>query len=191
MKILNAIKDRKSSISFSGTAIEPEVIDSLFEAARWAPSSYNEQPWRFIITKNGSMAFEKIFQALTPGNQLWAKNAPVLVVAVTSMYLKRSGKRNKYAWYDLGQAVGNISAQATSVGLKMHQMGGFEPDMLIEAFDISQEYDPVSIIAIGYPGNINNLDENLKQKELRTRTRRPVREVVFEETWVEESTYNQ
>ena len=186
MNVNRIIKDRRSTYAFSNKALDEETLKLLFEAARWAPSSFNEQPWRFIYAHQTSEAYGKILESLYPPNQMWASKAPVLVLTVLNKFNSRSGKPNKYAWYDLGQAVGNISAQATDLGLKMHQMGGFDPVIARENFGIGESFEPASVIAIGYHGNIDGLEEGLQSRETSERSRKSLNEIAFRETWHEE-----
>ena len=190
MNVNSIIKDRASTVAFSKTTLEPHILESIFEAARWAPSSYNEQPWRYIYARKGTVAFESILNNLVPQNHVWAKEAPVLIVAVLSKYIERNGRPNKYAWYDLGQSVANLSSQATATGLKMRQMGGFNSEKLSLAFDISEEFEPATVIAIGYPGNPDDLEPALKQRELGIRKRKALDEIVFKESWLGNSPAN-
>lgn len=183
MNVNNIIKDRASTISFSNKHVEPQILESIFEAARWAPSSYNEQPWRYIYASKGTVAYDSILNSLVPQNYVWAKEAPVLIVAVLNKYIERNGRPNKYAWYDLGQSVANLSLQATAAGLKMRQMGGFNAESLRLAFDISEEFEPATVIAIGYPGNPDDLEPELRQRELGIRNRKALDEIVFKESW--------
>jgi nitroreductase len=158
-------------------------LTSLFEAARLAPSSYNEQPWRFIYAGKGSEAYDRILQSVYPANQSWAKSAPVLIVTVLSKFIERNGTPNKYAWYDLGQSVGNLTIQATAAGLKMRQMGGFDSGKLKELFKINEEYEPATVIALGYPGKVENLEPALLQRERSARSRKPFEEIIFKDDW--------
>ncbi|MEQ8469793.1 MAG: nitroreductase family protein [Marinoscillum sp.] len=178
-KILDVVSNRWSPRSFSDQLIDQETLNSLFESVRWAPSSMNEQPWRLIVAKKGDLAHAKIVEALMPGNQLWAKDAPVLVVTLFKKSFTRNGAPNGSAKYDLGLAIGNLSAQATSEGIGLHQMGGFQKDMIISTFTIADDYEPVTVIALGYYGNAEDLPEELKYRELAERQRKPINEFVY------------
>lgn len=179
MGINKLISERKSTVAFSSQPVGEEQMELIFEAARWAPSSFNEQPWRFIYAHKGTESYEKILSCILPGNLSWAGTAPVLILTVLSKNLQRNGQPNKYAWYDLGQSVGNISAQATDLGLKLHQMGGFDPFKAAELFHINESFESATVIALGYPGDINDLDDGLKQRESGKRSRKSIKEIIF------------
>jgi nitroreductase len=178
------IEKRYSPRAFSNEAVEEEKIISLLEAARWSPSSMNEQPWRFIVgVKGEGETYEKIYNALFEQNQGWAKNAPVLILAVAKEFNDRSKQNNRYAEYDLGQAIAHLTIQATSLNLYLHQMGGFDPDKADKLFNIPEGYTPMSVIAIGYLGNIDSLPEQLKVREKAKRNRKELSELVFDESF--------
>jgi nitroreductase len=122
-------------------------------------------------------------QCIYPGNQSWAKEAPVLIVTILNKYIQRNGMPNKYAWYDLGQSVGNLTIQATAAGLKMRQMGGFDPDKLKELFNISNEFEAATVIALGYPGKVKDLEPALQKRELGARSRKALEEIAFDHEW--------
>ncbi len=178
------IEKRYSPRAFSNEAVEEEKIISLLEAARWSPSSMNEQPWRFIVgVKGEGETYEKIYNALFEQNQSWAKNAPVLILAVVKEFNDISKQNNRHAEYDLGQAIAHLTIQATSLNLYLHQMGGFDPDKAGKLFNIPEGYTPMSVIAIGYLGNIDSLPEQLKVREKAKRNRKELSELVFDESF--------
>lgn len=180
------VSKRWSPRAFDNKPLSKEQIFSLFEAARWAASSYNDQPWRFIYgTQDQPETFGKLFQCLGEFNQAWVKNAPLLIATVTKRISDRTGAENRYRFHDVGLAVGNLSLQATQMGLHLHQMGGFDRDAVRKAFAISDQYEPVSMIAVGYLGKANQLPENLQSIENAPRERKPLSEIVFEGTWKE------
>ena len=165
-------------------AVEPEKLRSVMEAARWAPSSFNEQPWRFIVaTREDPEQFNTILSCLMEGNQAWARHAPVLMIACAATHLARNGKPNRHALYDLGAAVAHLTLEATALGLYLHQMAGFYPDKAREAFAIPESVEPVSAIAMGYPGDPSALPEDLRRRELTPSTRKPITDFVFERQW--------
>lgn len=176
--IIDAIKERWSPRSFTDEQVTDGQLHSIFEAARWAPSAMNEQPWRFVYARTGERAFEQIAQALFEGNS-WAKAAPVLIVTLARNTYTRNDKPNGSAQHDLGLAVANLSAQATHEGLSLHQMGGVDKEALRRAFDVPQHFDVVTVIALGKRGNPDDLPENLKERELAERKRRPIEEFAF------------
>ena len=150
--MLNELIDKRfSPYSFVNKNISDDILNELFDAARKAPSSYNEQPWRFIIGKrNDEGTYNKIVNTLMDGNKEWAKEAPVLILTVTSNTFSRNDKTNYHAEYDLGQAVAFLILKATELDIYSHQMAGFSRDKAIEHFKIPQEYTPSTVIALGY-----------------------------------------
>ncbi len=179
LEILPAIKNRWSPRAFSDQEVTQDDINILMEAARWAASSMNEQPWRFIYAFKGEEAFDKIASSLMPGNVTWASKAPVLIATVIKTTLDRNGRNNGAAAHDLGLAVGNLSIQATSMGIGLHQMGGFDALVITEQFNLSEEYKPISVIASGYYGDADQLDEGLRARELAPRSRKSLDEIAF------------
>jgi nitroreductase len=180
MKVHQLISDRKSIRAFSEKGISDEILLTLFEAARLAPSSMNEQPWRFIMAKkNNREAFERILDTLNESNKNWAKHAAVLVITVANKNIHTLNKPNAYAWHDVGLAIGNLSLQAMAMNIFLHQMGGFNREKAIKEFDIPQEFEPVSIIALGYKGNPDDLPPVLKERELKQRSRLPLSELIY------------
>jgi nitroreductase len=161
------IQNRWSPRAFSDNPVSPETLRSLFEAARWAPSSSNEQPWAFIVgTKDDLETHSKILSTLVEFNQGWAKHAPVLAIAVSQMEFARNKTPNRNAFYDTGAAVAHLTAEATSRGLFVHQMAGFDPQKAIEVFHIPKGWEPIAVFAIGYPGDPNALpDKSEGQKD--------------------------
>ena len=139
------IRERWSPRAFSDQPIAPEVLRSLFEAARWAPSSSNEQPWAFIVaTKDDTATHAKLLSTLVESNQVWAKNAPVLGIAVSKLTFARNGNPNRNAFYDTGAAIAYLTMEATSRGLFVHQMGGFDPRKATELFSIPTGWEPIA-----------------------------------------------
>jgi len=186
VQIHRILASRRSPISFSNRKVHPEQIASLFEAARWAPSSFNEQPWRFIFATRGNIPhFNRMLDCLVEENRVWAKNAYMLVLSVARMNLTRNDKPNRYAFHDVGLSVGNLLAQATLMGLMVHQMGGYSLEKTRNALSIPDGFEPVAMIAIGYPGNVEDLPEDLRKRELQPRVRRDLIETVFENSWID------
>jgi nitroreductase len=176
--LFELIARRWSPRAFSDRPVSREVLASLFEAARWAPSSGNGQPWNFLIaTQENPAEFERLASVLVPGNA-WARKVPVLALSVAALD-RAPGKPNSHAYYDLGLAAENMAIQAISMGLAIHQMAGFNVDMAREVFEIPARYDPLTMIAIGYPGDPNLLPEDLIKNELAPRVRKPMRDFVF------------
>jgi nitroreductase len=174
---------RWSPRAFADRPVAPDVLRSLWEAARWAPSSANEQPWSFLVaTKNDPQEFDRMLGCLVEGNQVWAKQAPVLMVSVAAK-LDRDKDPNLHAWYDVGQAVADLSVQATALGLFVHQMAGILPDRIRELYQIPDSHEPVTGLALGYPGTPEQLSDKLRQREVAARIRKPIGEFVFTGRW--------
>lgn len=181
------LKHRWSPRSFSPRPVEPEKLLSLFEAARWSPSGGNSQPWSFIVvTPQDGEIFERFLGLLSGRNPLWAKNVPVLVLTVARTQ-RPDGQPNRFALYDLGQAVAHLSIEAVSLGLSVHQMGGYNADGARALFDLPAGYEPGTVVAIGYQGDLDVLPDlnGLRQNEADARTRKPMDEFVFEGHWNE------
>src|SRR5713101_3636186 len=182
--IHDLIRDRWSPRAFADKPVEPEVLASLFEAARWAPSSYNEQPWSYLVaTKGDRENFAKTLGVLVEFNAGWAKNAPVLVLAAARLAFQSNGKPNRNAAYDTGAASALLSVEATSRGLVVHQMAGYDPQKAREVFAIPPGWEVLAAIAIGYPGDVTSLPQPLRDRELAPRTRKPLREFVMTGQW--------
>jgi nitroreductase len=182
--IHDLIRRRWSPRAFSEQPVEPDKLRSVLEAARWAPSSRNEQPWAFLVaTKDNAEGYEGLAGVLMDSNRAWAGNAPVLILTIAHTRLEKDGQPNRHALHDLGQATANLIFQATSLGLATHQMGGFHPDAARERFGIPEGWEPVSVIALGYPGNAESLPESLRERESAQRRRKPLGEFVFSGTW--------
>ena len=172
------IKDRWSPRSFDDRPISEDELNSLLEAMRWAPSSMNEQPWLVVYSFKGEEGHEDLGQLLMEGNS-WARKAPLLLFTFVKTTFDRNGKTNHSAKHDLGLAIGNLSIQATSMGLSLHQMGGIHVDQIKSHFNLAEDVEPVSAIAIGYVGDPDKLDEPLKARELAERKRKPIEEFAF------------
>jgi len=181
--VKNLLERRRSPYAFSPRAVEPEKLRAVFEAARSAPSSYNEQPWRFVVARRDDPeAFERLLSVLVEGNRAWAKNTPVLMISVAKSDFS-NGSPNRHAFHDVGQAAAYLTVQATALGLAVHQMGGFDAGRARELLHIPAEYEPVAAIALGYPGDPEDLPEPLRSRENGPRRRKPVEELVFTGSW--------
>ncbi len=179
---------RWSPVAFSDRRVGPETLGSLLEAARWAPSSFNEQPWSFIVaTKDNPRECERMLGCLIEFNQQWARKAPVLMLTVASLKFARNQKDNRHAFHDVGLAAANLVVQATSLGLVVHQMAGILPDKAREVFGIPEGHEAVTGIALGYPGDAAKLDEKLRRREQAPRSRKPLEEFVFTGRWGQKS----
>lgn len=186
--IAEILKRRWSPVSISNRSIDPEKLCQVLEAARWAASSFNEQPWSFIVaTQDNPLEFDRLLSCLAEGNQEWARNAPVLMLSVAKLYFERNGSNNPHALHDVGAAEANLAVQATELGLVIHQMAGFDGAKARELYSIPEGYEPVTAIALGYLGNPDQLSEQLHQRELAPRTRKPLNTFVFSGRWQEPS----
>jgi len=178
------ILDRWSPRAFDDKPVDPDVLRSLFEAARWAPSSYNEQPWAYLVaTKDDQENFAKMLGVLVEFNAGWAKNASVLAIAVAELTLAKNGQPNRHGFYDTGAATALLSVEATARGLYVHQMAGFDPEKARQVYSIPKEWEPISAMAIGHPGDPETLAPALKERELAPRVRKPLREFVMSGSW--------
>ena len=181
------IRDRWSPRAFDADKLVPRAeLMRLFEAARWAPSSGNEQPWRFIAVPRAesSDVWRAVVAGLTISNQAWAAAAPVLVVGVVRLTQEENGTLNRMAWYDAGQAISLLVVQATAQGLSVRQMAGFSHDAIRAACGIPDGFDPAVIVAIGYAGDPAALAlERHREAERQPRRRKPLSDIVFENKW--------
>ncbi|MGH9531667.1 MAG: nitroreductase family protein [Terriglobales bacterium] len=175
---------RWSPYAFADRPVAEADVRSLFEAARWAPSSYNEQPWRYIVaTREDPEEFQRLLACLVDGNQAWAKFAPVLALGVVSLQFALNGEENRAAVHDLGLASGNLVMEAAARGLVVHQMIGILPEKARETYGIPEGYEAWTALAIGYQGDPASIPERLRQRDLAPRTRKPQREFVFGRKW--------
>jgi len=178
--VLPIFHRRWSARSFSDRKVSSSDLAKVFEAARWAASSNNEQPWRFLAGVRNSATYSKIHSALVGFNQSWAGAAPVLILGVASTKFTANGNANGYAFYDLGAASSYLTLQAAALGLSTHQMAGYDHDGLRKALVIPEDYVLGSVIALGYQGEPAALpNQQLLERELAPRQRKPLRELVF------------
>ena len=178
------LANRWSPRAFDERPVEPDTLASLFEAARWAPSSNNEQPWRFIVaSKEARSAYDRLFACLVEGNRAWAFRAPVLILSVASLTFADSGEPNRHALHDVGLATENLLLQATALKLAAHPMAGFDVEQARVTLKIPSGYEPVAMIAIGHPGDPGVLPDRLKQRELAVRERDRASGFVFFGEW--------
>ena len=178
------LRRRWSPRAFSERMVETEKLKRLFEAVRWAPSSFNEQPWSFIVaTKQKQEEHARLLSCLVEKNQQWARLAPVLMVSIAKLNFEKTGKPNRHAFHDVGLAMGNLIVQARAMGLCVHQMAGFSPESVRQKYGVPQGYEPVAAIAIGYADDPNVLPEPFREQEKSPRKRKPVANFVFENSW--------
>jgi nitroreductase len=179
--VLPAIHERWSARSFSEREVSPETLRKVFEAARWAASSGNVQPWRFVVGLKGSQTHDKIAATLGGANKAWAPKAPALILG-TALAVNAKGAANAYALYDLGAASALLTLEAAELGMTTHQMAGYDHEAARQALGIPEEYALGSVIALGYQGEPEALgDAALIERETTARTRKPLHEIVFSE----------
>ncbi len=167
---------RWSPKNFASRPVEARKLADLFEAARWAPSCFNAQPWNFIVaTRDDAEGYNRLLSTMVEKNREWAQQAPVLILAVAKLDFNHVDRPNRHAVYDLGQAVANLTVQASAAGLQVHQMGGFDPNAARELFAIPKGFDPVAVMALGY--------QDGPSADAVTRTRKPLSDFVFSGSW--------
>jgi nitroreductase len=182
--IQHALADRWSPYGFEDRPVAEADLCSLFEAARWAASSYNEQPWNYLVAiKENSKEFDQLLACLVEGNQTWAKAAPVLVLGVVSLRFAKNAKDNRAAVHDLGLASGNLVMEATTRGLSVHQMIGILPDKAREVYRIPEHFEAWTAMAIGYNADPTRMPAALKERDMAPRQRRPLRDFVYSGQW--------
>jgi len=173
------IRRRWSPRAYSEKDVPTAELKRLFEAARWAASSSNEQPWRFLVGRRGDETYQKIFNALVEGNKSWAKSAPVLVLSVAKKTFTSNGKPNAYGMHDTGAASATLALQATADGLHTHSMAGFDREQARASFAIPSDYEIGAVTAIGYFGDSDSLPEHLHKMEVSPRQRKSLEAFVF------------
>jgi nitroreductase len=178
-RLLPAIRNRWSPRAFSDRRVSPEDLTTLLEAARSAASSANEQPWRFIVAPDSeSPQHAKLVEILNDSNQVWAKYAPVLLLTAAKRTFTRTGGPNRHAMHDTGMALATLMIQATSMGIYVHAMEGFDVEAAKEAFSIPPDFEPATAVAIGYLRDPSMLSEQNRLKEVARSTRKPLDELV-------------
>ncbi len=184
MELLLPILDRWSPRAFSDRIPERNILLRVFEAARWAPSAFNEQPWRFILaTRDDQAGFQKMLSCLMEINAVWASRAPVLAIMSTAKTYAKNGRENRHAGHDAGLALSQLILQATWEGLFVHPMAGFSSNRAREAYGIPDAFEPLTALALGYYGDVDDLSEELRKRELAPRERRPLDQTLFSESW--------
>ena len=172
------LQKRWSIRSFDQRNLSFQDIEKLFQAAAWSSSSMNEQPWRFVYAERGKGHYDDILSVLMPGNALWACNAPLLIAVFAKKYFS-DGTTNLHAWHDVGAACMSLLLQGVSLGIYGHQMGGFDRQKAKNVFQYPDSLDIVSILALGYLGEADTLEEPFKSRELTPRTRKTLEEIAF------------
>jgi nitroreductase len=174
------LQRRWSPRAFSAQPVEEEKLLTLLEAARWAASANNVQPWRFIYAaKEQDERYSKLFECLNERNQFWAKGAPALIMTLVKTHFEQGGQPNKWALHDLGLAVGNLTVQASALDLYVHNIAGFSAEKARELFNLPPDVEPVTMIAVGYLGDAEHLAEPLKERELAQQQRKPLAELTL------------
>ncbi|MCL6481369.1 MAG: nitroreductase family protein [Firmicutes bacterium] len=175
------IRRRWSPVGFDPRPVPKHTLLTLLEAARWAPSSFNDQPWAFLVaTKENEAEFRRLLDCLTPGNQLWAQHAAALLISLARLHFAHNGRPNRHAWHDVGLATENLALQAVALGLQAHAMAGIEGDKIRERYAVPEGWEPVAGIAVGYPSSeLAHLPEKLQQRQTSPRSRRALSEFVF------------
>ncbi|TWT93786.1 nitroreductase family protein [Stieleria varia] len=185
--VLPAIKQRWSPYRYDARPVETEKLLACLEAARWAASSFNDQPWSWIVARReDSDAFDTMLGCLMEANQPWAASAGVLLLSVIRPTFRKNGKPNRVALHDLGQAAAHLALQAAALGLQAHQMAGVNLSRVRSQYQIPEDHQPETAIAIGYPDDSepkDELGESLRQREAGPRTRIPLSEQVFSGRW--------
>jgi nitroreductase len=184
--IHDVIARRWSPYVFADRPVDPADLRSIFEAARWAASSYNEQPWRWIVaTADEPAEHARLLSCFVEPNQAWARRAPVLGLGVASLRFERNARDNPAALHDLGLAAGNLSHEVTARGLYVHWMSGILPERARELYAVPDGFQPLTGFAIGHLGDVDAADEKLRARDLAPRVRKPLAELVFRARWGE------
>ena len=178
------LTQRWSPRAFSEQPVGPDMLLTLLEAARWAPSSSNEQPWRFVVaTKEEPADYDRLLACLLDGNRKWAYRAPVLILSVARMKFEEDSRPNRHAFHDVGLATENLLLQVSALGLVAHPMAGFDVEKARTELKIPSGYEPVAMIAVGHPGELSVLPDYLQQRELKPRERKLLAEIAFSGQW--------
>ena len=172
------LNERYSPRSFKDRDVTDPELELVLEAARWAPSSMNEQPWRFLVARKGGVGHAELLATLAPSNALWADKAPILILTMVHRTFKRNGLPNIHAWHDLGGAVAMLTVQATALGMGIHQLGGFSATTARAHFQVPEDLDVVSVLALGHPGHSDALPEGLREREERRSPRSGLADLV-------------
>lgn len=186
VEINETIANRWSGRAYDASkAVPPEQIIALLEAARWAPSCFGDQPWRFIVWNKSidTSTWQQAFDCLAPSNQSWVKDAPLLLLVCADTLFQHNQQPNRWAQYDTGAAAENLCLQATSLGLMAHQMGGFNADLARDKFNIPAQYTPMAMLSVGYAADIARLEGDVLSRETAARSRRPLGDLFFSASW--------
>lgn len=182
LPVIEPILERWSPMAFDPRPVEQEKILAMFEAARWAPSAYNEQPWRYVYAQKGEKNRDVLESLLAEGNA-WAKDAGVLILSFAHKTFERNGKPNRHYLHDTGAASAYLVAQLPSLGLVGHQMSGYDAEKANAALGVPDDYEPGSMIAVGYYAGQDGLDDGAKQREDAPRVRKDLHDIAFNGAW--------
>lgn len=180
------IRDRWSPRAFDpAKTLADHDLTALLEAARWAPSCFNDQPWRFVVCvkKTDEAAWHALLQCVAEKNRLWAQHAPVLILAVAMQNFGHNGQPNRWSAYDTGAAAMSLCLQASALGLIVHQMGGFDANACRQAFNLPDDCTPMSVLAVGYQAAPETLDAQFQEGETGPRKRAALDERFFFGRW--------
>ena len=179
-----AVRGRWSPRAFDDRSVTCAALRSVLEAARWAPSAMNEQPWRFAVARReDGPAYEALLSCLNEANRRWAARAPVLMVVFAKRTYTKTGRPNAHAWHDVGGAVAGMAIQASALGLQLHQMGGILPERIAEVVGAPDDFEPVEGVALGYPGDPDALPDDLAARERAPRRRMDPEALFFGDRW--------
>jgi nitroreductase len=181
--VLDVIRQRWSPVIYAPRTVEPQKLLSVFEAARWAPSSFNEQPWSFLVArKEEPEEFARMLSCLVPGNVAWAQHVPVLLISVAKRQFEHNHQPNRHALHDTGIATGFLMLQAAVLGLAAHGMAGFDAEKARQLYEIPESHEAVAAIGLGYPGDEQGAPEELRKRNVR-KSRRTLDQFVFSSRW--------
>ncbi len=184
------IAHRWSPRAFLDKPVTQKTLHTILEAARWAASCNNEQPWRYIVARRENPGqFKQLLSVLVEKNQRWARGAPVLMLSAAKRTFAHSGKPNRFFLHDLGAASATLAIQAASMGVQVHQMAGLEIEKAREVFKIPEDFEPGAALALGYPAPAGDAPEEFRAGESSPRTRKALAELVFSSTWGESITW--
>ncbi len=184
LQLHELIRARVSPRFFAPRPVDLRTLALLFEAARWAPSSFNEQPWGFVFAiRDDRENFDRIFDCLVPGNQTWAHSAAVLMISVARLAFTNNAKPNRHAIHDVGLASATMTLQATALGLGVHMMSGFDVAKTRTSLAIPDGFEPVAAMALGYPESHANMPEKIRERALAPRHRKPLGDFIFQGRW--------
>jgi nitroreductase len=182
--VFNLIVDRRSIRSFDPRPVELDKINRIFECARWAPSSYNRQPWRFIFaTSDQKENYSRLFNLIYESNKSWVSQVPLLILTVSEVFMHDRMSENKFAFHDTGMAVANLYIMARAMGLDFHPLGGYDKAKAKTVFHIPEGFEPMAMLAIGYSKPHQEFGDELKEYDNKPRTRKDLSEIVMNGTW--------